>query len=118
MCYSCASPYVYCLGEYSSSCVEQVITVGVVGGSDLIKIKEQLGKTGIVEFSAYPLKFKLRYILITRKWFSFFFLSKVYVTIANSQVSLCAADQDYDYVFSENGLVAHKEGKLIGNQVP
>lgn len=24
---------------------------------------------------------------------------------------------DYDYVFSENGLVAHKDGKLIGKQV-
>ncbi|GAB4844447.1 hypothetical protein Ancab_037811 [Ancistrocladus abbreviatus] len=23
---------------------------------------------------------------------------------------------DYDYVFSENGLVAHKDGKLIGTQ--
>lgn len=28
-----------------------------------------------------------------------------------------AAFLDYDYLFSENGLVAHKEGKLIGNQV-
>jgi hypothetical protein len=24
---------------------------------------------------------------------------------------------DYDYVFSENGLVAHKNGQLIGTQV-
>ena len=24
---------------------------------------------------------------------------------------------EYDYLFSENGLVAYKEGKLIGNQV-
>lgn len=24
---------------------------------------------------------------------------------------------DYDYVFSENGLVAHKDGKLIDVQV-
>jgi hypothetical protein len=37
----------------------QVVTVGVVGGSDLIKIKEQLGKTGTVKFSAYSSKFKL-----------------------------------------------------------
>lgn len=28
-----------------------------------------------------------------------------------------AAVTDYDYVFSENGLVAHKAGKLIGSQV-
>ncbi|KAG5606968.1 hypothetical protein H5410_028460, partial [Solanum commersonii] len=46
-----------------------VVTVGVVGGSDLVKISEQLGNT---------------------------------------------VTNDYDYVFSENGLVAHKDGKLIG----
>ncbi|CAI0396070.1 unnamed protein product [Linum tenue] len=49
----------------------KVVTVGVVGGSDLSKISEQLGKTVIT---------------------------------------------DYDYVFSENGLVAHKAGNLIGTQ--
>ncbi|RLM75417.1 hypothetical protein C2845_PM15G26350 [Panicum miliaceum] len=47
------------------------VTVGVVGGSDLVKITEQLGRTVIT---------------------------------------------DYDYVFSENGLVAHKNGELIGTQ--
>ncbi|KQJ85349.1 phosphomannomutase [Brachypodium distachyon] len=47
------------------------VTVGVVGGSDLVKISEQLGKSVIT---------------------------------------------DYDYCFSENGLVAHKDGKLIGTQ--
>ncbi|KAL2633754.1 hypothetical protein R1flu_005233 [Riccia fluitans] len=51
--------------------LRQVVTVGVVGGSDLAKISEQLGKNTIY---------------------------------------------DYDYVFSENGLVAHKNGTLIGNQ--
>ncbi|EXC16348.1 hypothetical protein L484_006555 [Morus notabilis] len=51
--------------------LRKVVTVGVVGGSDLSKITEQLGKTVI---------------------------------------------DDYDYVFSENGLVAHREGKLIGTQ--
>lgn len=51
--------------------LKKVVTVGVVGGSDLAKISEQLG---------------------------------------NSVTS------DYDYVFSENGLVAHKDGKLIGTQ--
>ncbi|XP_065864653.1 phosphomannomutase isoform X2 [Euphorbia lathyris] len=51
--------------------LRKVVTVGVVGGSDLSKISEQLGKT---------------------------------------------VTTDYDYVFSENGLVAHKDGKLIGTQ--
>ncbi|KAI8572223.1 hypothetical protein RHMOL_Rhmol01G0181500 [Rhododendron molle] len=48
-----------------------VVTIGVVGGSDLVKISEQLGSSVI---------------------------------------------NDYDYVFAENGLVAHKDGKLIGTQ--
>ncbi|KAG8043961.1 hypothetical protein GUJ93_ZPchr0458g22487 [Zizania palustris] len=47
------------------------VTVGVVGGSDLVKISEQLGKSVIT---------------------------------------------DYDYCFSENGLVAHKNSELIGTQ--
>ncbi|XP_027926514.1 phosphomannomutase [Vigna unguiculata] len=51
--------------------LRKVVTVGVVGGSDLIKISEQLGNT---------------------------------------------VTNDYDYVFSENGLVAHKGGKLVGTQ--
>ncbi|KAF3796219.1 Phosphomannomutase [Nymphaea thermarum] len=51
--------------------LKEVVTVGVVGGSDLVKISEQLGKTVIT---------------------------------------------DYDYVFSENGLVAYKSGQLIGTQ--
>jgi phosphomannomutase len=51
--------------------LRKVVTVGVVGGSDLVKISEQLGKSVVT---------------------------------------------DYDYVFSENGLVAYENGKLIGNQ--
>ncbi|KAI9074162.1 hypothetical protein K1719_043877 [Acacia pycnantha] len=52
--------------------LRKVVTVGVVGGSDLVKISKQLGNTVI---------------------------------------------NDYDYVFSENGLLAHNEGKLIAIQV-
>ncbi|KAJ8492919.1 hypothetical protein OPV22_014640 [Ensete ventricosum] len=51
--------------------LREVVTVGVVGGSDLVKITEQLGKPVM---------------------------------------------NDYDYVFSENGLLAHKNGELIGRQ--
>ncbi|KAE8703678.1 Phosphomannomutase [Hibiscus syriacus] len=51
--------------------LRKVDSVGVVGGSDLSKISEQLGKSVI---------------------------------------------NDYDYVFSENGLVAHKDGRLIDTQ--
>lgn len=45
------------------------VVVGVVGGSDLVKQQEQMGKNVI---------------------------------------------NDFDYSFSENGLVAYKDGKLIG----
>ncbi|CAM9151470.1 unnamed protein product [Discosporangium mesarthrocarpum] len=47
------------------------ITIGVVGGSDLVKQKEQLGESVM---------------------------------------------EDFDYSFSENGLVAYKAGELIGSQ--
>ncbi|PKU82013.1 Phosphomannomutase [Dendrobium catenatum] len=57
--------------------LRKVVTVGVVGGSDLVKISEQLGK---------------------------------------SDTSCCAVISDYDYVFAENGLVAYKNGELIGKQ--
>ena len=51
--------------------LREVVSVGLVGGSDLAKISGQLGKSVIT---------------------------------------------DYDYVFSENGLVAHRNGELIGTQ--
>merc|ERR1711934_1213064 len=51
--------------------LRKVVTVGIVGGSDLKKIKEQLGDD---------------------------------------------AETAYDYLFSENGLVAHKAGTLLATQ--
>lgn len=41
-------------------------------------------------------------------WFALLFLFFFFVF---------AVITDYDYVFSENGLVAHKNGQLIGTQV-
>ncbi|EEC78272.1 hypothetical protein OsI_17966 [Oryza sativa Indica Group] len=55
------------------------VTVGVVGGSDLVKISEQLRQISCI----HP---------------------------------CTAVTTDYDYCFSENGLVAHKNGELIGTQ--
>ena len=49
--------------------LRQKVTVGLVGGSDLVKIIEQLGGDHAI--------------------------------------------YNYDYIFSENGLVAHKDGQLI-----
>ena len=47
------------------------VTVGIVGGSDLSKIKEQLGDDVV---------------------------------------------ESFDYVFSENGLMAHRKGEVLGVQ--
>ncbi|KAK2970264.1 hypothetical protein RJ640_000823, partial [Escallonia rubra] len=71
--------------------LRKVVTVGVVGGSDLVKISEQLGKT-----AAYIL---FHYLKLNR-------LPYPVYTVIN----------DFDYVFAENGLVAYKDGKLIGTQ--
>lgn len=37
----------------------QVVAVGIVGGSDLTKITEQLGKTGVYFFLVDSIKIKL-----------------------------------------------------------
>jgi len=52
--------------------LKQKVVVAVVGGSDLVKIKEQMGGESLIT--------------------------------------------SYDYVFSENGLVAYKNGVLVGKQ--
>lgn len=56
--------------------LKKYVTIGVVGGSDLVKQQEQLGKDGI---------------------------NKLYFIVINN----------YDYSFSENGLVAYHNGELI-----
>lgn len=43
-----AEELILCLDDKKCSfCALQVVTVGVVGGSDLVKISEQLGNTGL-----------------------------------------------------------------------
>ncbi|KAK1283193.1 hypothetical protein QJS10_CPB21g00513 [Acorus calamus] len=81
--------------------LREVVTVGVVGGSDLVKISEQLGSAG---FSFLPFTSSCN-LTCTE-------------TLSNSfDLFICfAVINDYDYVFSENGLVAHKDGKLIDTQ--
>ena len=68
------------------------VTVGLVGGSDLKKIAEQMDdpncKTEQIKSSCNN-KFWL-YLLVVHK---------------------------FDYVFAENGLIAYKQGQLIGKMV-
>lgn len=70
--------------------LKKKVTVGLVGGSDLAKILEQLGNQNGLYFSNY-VNFKLNFLI--------------------------KALQNYDYVFSENGLVTHKNGELIFQEV-
>ena len=65
----------------------QTCTVGIVGGSDLVKICEQLGADGTPQ----------RVLSAQLAVISFSF----------------AAVTAYDYLFAENGLVAYKAGELL-----
>lgn len=74
----------------------QYVAVGVVGGSDLHKICEQLGSNGM-QLGSIPYGCTV--------WWS-------------HHITPCIppAPNEYDYMFSENGLVAHKAGDLIHMQ--
>lgn len=71
------------------------IYVGVVGGSDFAKQKEQLGPNGDVFFHLGALT--------------------MFVFISNF-VSLTVLEL-VDYSFAENGLIAYKHGQLIHSKV-
>lgn len=77
------------------------VRVGLVGGSDLCKIKEQLGDDGEAHTS-YPSQLSIPQA--RHQCESLFFC-------------LCAVIQKVDYVFAENGLVAYKNGQLLSVQV-
>lgn len=75
------------------------VRVGVVGGSDLDKIKEQLGDDGETRTS----------VLV---W-----AQQVCSYLPLTLFSLCSVIHNMDYVFAENGLVAYKNGQLQSIQV-
>lgn len=75
------------------------VRVGVVGGSDLSKIKEQLGDDGEEEEELSGVRGEGLAILSLTFCFS---------------VSVI---QKSDYVFAENGLVAYRHGQLHSVQV-
>ena len=95
MCFQCVTPDI---AEFLEK-LKTRVRVGVVGGSDLIKIKEQLGSDG--EGYGGAVKHRLRGISATLIFCSF----------------VCAVIQKVDYVFAENGLVAYKNGQLHSVQV-
>ncbi|THG05439.1 hypothetical protein TEA_001834 [Camellia sinensis var. sinensis] len=115
--------------------LRKVVTVGVVGVSDLVKISEHLGNSVINDYDyvfaenglvAYkdgklPIFFKLSivvFFVFLHSIFQKFFRSNIVADCLTfySMFAICAVINDYDYVFAENGLVAYKDGKLIGTQ--
>ncbi|KAM1019435.1 hypothetical protein ACFX13_041522 [Malus domestica] len=85
--------------------LRKVVTVGIVGGSDLTKITEQLGKTGVY-FFLVDSRLDCLSTTICLVGTLFLFLPTLILQFID----------DYDYVFTENGLVAHKDRTLIGTQ--
>lgn len=77
--------------------------VGVVGGSDLNKIKEQLGDDGKTRICAGVVRRCPP--LPPSSW------------CQPCSVPLHAVIQKVDYLFAENGLVAYKNGELLSVQV-
>ena len=76
--------------------LKKKVVIGIVGGSDFDKMQEQMGGDDSKE---------MRVI----------FASKIFVTLIICV--LITVTKMYDYVFSENGLVAYKNGELVATQV-
>lgn len=84
--------------------------VGVVGGSDLNKIKEQLGDDGKIHICAGVVLCCVSPPPLTSP-------SRCLSWCQPCSGPLCAVIQKVDYLFAENGLVAYKNGELHSVQV-
>ena len=87
------------------------ITIGTVGGSDLDKQIEQLGSTGMY---CCCMKILLRKSTLWPRWEKFVLVLWWIVSIICPILFVVLSD--FDYVFSENGLVAYKKGQLVAVQ--
>ena len=93
--------------------------MGIVGGSDLAKISEQLGPDSASDSSRTPLALhttRARVYDLFASWRLRPPCRPVSVDLPPTSPLCRAALHLFDYVFSENGLVAHKTGALIGTQ--
>ncbi len=80
----------------------QYVKVGIVGGSDEVKICEQLGANGML-YSVLSLPLSLQCLLV------------VCQKTSHGHDPNAAKDQ-VDFFFAENGLVAYKEGKILATE--
>ena len=87
--------------------------IGIVGGSDLVKQKEQLGDKS--QFKLTPFTSQTRSeTTISPCHFNIFSNIRISPSLLLFVVVLVVSE--WDYVFSENGLVAYKEGALLAQQ--
>ncbi len=109
----------------------QYVRVGIVGGSDQAKICEQLGANGEItrhmhtpaprKATAQPFAEDTSCAVAalwqqTMKGKSSFCMHAVPRVLMSC--GFCAAPLEYDYLFSENGLVAYKDGKVMAHPHP
>lgn len=88
-----------------SAASAQAVTVGIVGGSDLHKIAEQLGEGCEFDAAAACAKSQDPDEILTLRF-----------TCPCMLHLPCTGINAYDYVFAENGLDAYKAGQLLGKQ--
>ncbi|KAI8026721.1 hypothetical protein LOK49_LG02G01124 [Camellia lanceoleosa] len=98
--------------------LRKVVTVGVVGGSDLVKISSSLGTQYKLYCSIFFKLSVLVFFVFLHSIFQKFFRSNIMADCLTfySMFAICAVINDYDDAFAENGHVAYKDGKLIGTQ--
>ena len=104
----------------------QYVRVGIVGGSDQAKICEQLGKNGEPPCHMHLPSLMPNHCFTHLQRGALCPIAALQqgamsgksnlcthaVTRSLRPCSSCAAPLEYDYLFSENGLVAYKDGKV------
>lgn len=84
--------------------VKPKVSIGLLGGSDLTKVIEQMGGDhGMTQMLILYIQLTCKQIYLMFNFFNFF---KTFPAL-----------KDFDFVFSENGVVAFKNGEEIGREV-
>lgn len=107
----------------------QVVTVGIVGGSDLSKIKEQLGDNGALSCCSppgrtaslnHPVAFKQCLhvnLSICQGQTPHLYKQRLSIEVPDTFEGICVAVLELaDFTFSENGLMAHKGQEQLAVQ--
>jgi hypothetical protein len=88
--------------------LKKKVLVGVVGGSDYVKIQEQLGGGKSVWLSQTAFRCVICVWIADLRT-----VSSCWKIIRLTRQSSTAVEDRFDYVFSENGLVAFRKGEPL-----